>query len=427
MSNAMTSYRQMISGTTSTAELFDGVTYQMARRNVGDLFEIIGAPGALLNREVLPGDIWVRRGEAGLAHSGVIVTPELWRDEQLAEAGVAAESLRPGLYATIREGNQAETGRRIADEDGRVMFDTLMLRPRLTEGISRSGITGTYFLSLNGAPIGRLKSAAGGNAVGDVVSSGNAASYYVSKHLASTRYEDIAIEVGLGMDKSFYEWIKAGWTAAPLRKDGSIIAADFNLNSQSQRKFSNALITEVTIPALDSAAKEPAYMTVKFRPESTRDTSASGKVALSAGKQSVWFSPNFRLEIDGLDCTRVSRIDSFAVQAVAIQSSGDRTPGQGSSVPGKINFPNLRITLAETSAATWRNWHNDFVVKGNNASENEKNGSLKFLAADLKKELGRIEFYNLGLYRLARESEIASDVAARMKAELYCQRMDFVV
>jgi hypothetical protein len=285
--------------------------------------------------------------------------------------------------------------------------------PTTTAGGSRAISAGHFFLLFDGATVGELKSADGGNAIGPRFPK------------TSDRYEDFTIRLGFGLKQPVYDWVKAAWSAAPARKNGAIVTADFNLNAKSQREFSDALITEVTIPALDAGAKEPAYLTVKFRPESTRDTKASGKVAVSIGKQSAaWFSANFRLEIAGLDCTKVTKIDSFTVQ-VPIPSLGEGEPHQGRLVPGKINFPNLRITLPEMSAATWRNWHNDFVIRGNNAPVNEKHGSLKFLAADMKTELGRIDFYNLGIYRLARET--SSDLVARVKAELYCSRMEFAV
>ena len=41
-----------------------------------------------------------------------------------------------------------------------------------------------------------------------------------------------------------------------MRKNGAIIAGDFNYKEKSSRAISKAFITEVTIPALDGASKE---------------------------------------------------------------------------------------------------------------------------------------------------------------------------
>ena len=96
------------------------------------------------------------------------------------------------------------------------------------------------------------------------------------------------------------------------------------------------------------------------------------------------------------------------------------------SKPGRLDFPNLKISLFEASAQTWIDWHDDFVIKGNNGESSEKNGSLTFLSPNRTTELGRIDFFNLGIFKLAfDESDAAPDAIKRVAAELYCERMDF--
>src|SRR4030095_9828169 len=127
------------------------------------------------------------------------------------------------------------------------------------------------------------------------------------------------------MSKDVYDCINASWSGNYQRKDGAIVAADHQLTAVSQREFFNALITETTIPALDGASKDPAYLTLKFAPEYTPITKASGKVTgESTKKQKLWLPSNFRLAIDGLDCTKVRGVDSFTVkQSVVTDDIGD--------------------------------------------------------------------------------------------------------
>src|SRR5262249_54672525 len=143
--------------------------------------------------------------------------------------------------------------------------------------------------------------------------------------------------------------------------------------------------------------------------------------------QDMWLPSNFRLEIDGLDCTRVSRIDPFTVKQHAVADQiGDARDFL--KEPGRIEFPNLAVTLAENAAATWLDWFERFVVKGNNADSQEKNGALVFLSPNRQTELARINFFNLGIFKIAHlKAEAAAEQIQRVTAALYCERMELRV
>jgi len=293
---------------------------------------------------------------------------------------------------------------------------------------TRAYLSGNHLLQLDGVNTGLLRSVEGGDAYGEVVTESLGPAYFQKKHLGGVRYADIEMELGLGLTKSFYEWIAASWQMNYARKNGKVVALDFNMVAKSEREFFNALITETTVPALDGASKEPAYRTVRVRPEYTRVRKPSArKVAVAAfGKEArAWLPSNFRVQIDGLDCSKVQRVDSFTVKQTAPQDAvGDARDYE--IVPGRVEFPNLRITLAEVSAESWAAWHQSFVIDGNNDESQEKGGSLVFLSADRKTELAEIRLFNLGIFRLRPERvEGGAEAVRRVTAELYCERMEF--
>lgn len=105
----------------------------------------------------------------------------------------------------------------------------------------------------------------------------------------------------------------------------------------------------------------------------------------------VWLASNFRLEIDGLDCTKVNAIDSFTVkQKAVLDTIGDARDFV--KEPGRLEFPNLTITMAEVAASSWQAWFEDFVINGVNDEQHEKNGALIFLSPNRQTELGRVNF-----------------------------------
>src|SRR3954451_16659309 len=89
------------------------------------------------------------------------------------------------------------------------------------------------------------------------------------------------------------------------RKDGAIVAADFDFKAVSRAEFFTALLTEVTFPSLDAAAKDPAYMTLKFAPEHTTVKAAGGQLESPPRARS---KTAFVFDADGLDGSAVTKI-----------------------------------------------------------------------------------------------------------------------
>jgi hypothetical protein len=262
---------------------------------------------------------------------------------------------------------------------------------------------------LEGTQCGFLSSFSGGEATADVLREPRSTAF-VRKHLANVRYEPITISFGLGLARTVYEWIEEAWNDKPGPRQGSITAVGAS-GAVRTLEFEDAVIVETTLPRLDAGAKEVASIELTIAPTRTEWRKASGPVASQAAKQKQWLAANFKLEIAGLDCSRVAKIDAL--------------PVPGSS---PVDFPALRVTAAASSQQTWTDWRDEFVVKGLNDDTHEKSGSLVYLAPDVKTKLGTVKFSNLGIFRLGSASdEQPRSAIARFVAELYCEKMELVI
>ncbi|MEO8089649.1 MAG: hypothetical protein ABI703_05070 [Gemmatimonadales bacterium] len=290
---------------------------------------------------------------------------------------------------------------------------------------SRSYGSGNFALKLDGIPVGSLKSLAGGAALGDVVVERLGPDKVAKKHLGGIRYEEISFEVGFSA-KPITDWIAASWKGSSARKNGSIQLADYNYNVRGEREFTSALITGTTIPTLDGGSKEPGFLTVTLAPEAVRQMAGSGRLASADVRGKQWMTSNFRFEMDGLDATRVIRIDSFTVsQRVTENPVGEMRDYE--KEPAGIVFPNLKVTMAEVSAPSWAKWHEDFVVNGKSSDSEEKNGAIIFLDSSRSNELGRVNLFHCGIFRFGSEPAVAHhEGVARVTADLYCERMELV-
>ena len=302
---------------------------------------------------------------------------------------------------------------------------------------NRSFVSGNFSLNLEGVKTGFIKSVEGGSVTADVVEEKPGPSGFIKKHIGNPKYEDITLQLGFSNAKDVYDWIAASWKMNFQRKNGSIVAADFRRQPRSERLFFNALITETTIPACDASSFEPGFLTVTLTSELTRLVKPGAALPPPLPPH-VWRPSNFRLVIDGLDTSRVSKIDAFTVkQSVTTDDTGQtRDP---TKEPGKLEFPNLKITLSEVTAQSWIDWHEDFVIKGNNSDDKERSGTLELLSANRQTVLARIHFFNMGIVSVGPAKAVKNpcqagcpvdqddiqDVIGKMQAELYVERMEF--
>lgn len=283
-------------------------------------------------------------------------------------------------------------------------------------------VGGPSLLELDGAQVGALMSVDGGELVAEVVVEPIGQEPFAKKRLGGVRYEELVLGLEVGTAGDVYPWIAESWKGQAKSRDGAIVETDARLAPQARREFRHALITETTIPTLDAASKAPGQLTVKLAPEEVKRTKAGGAAGQRAGaKQKQWLASNFRLELDGLETKNVNKIDAFTVkQTVATDDVGDVRIVERE--PGKLEFPNLRVTLGQASLQSWSDWFDDFVVKGDNGEDKEKNGAIVFLDATLKQELGRVELKNVGIFALRRQP--STEQVARVTAELYVESME---
>jgi len=296
----------------------------------------------------------------------------------------------------------------------------------------RAFVAGKYGVDIGGNFAGWVQSVEGGHATSDVVQEKMGPDHIIRKHIAGVKYEDISVVCGTGMSKQFYQWAKDSFDHNYTRKDGAVIQADYNHKEMSRLSFYHALISEVGFPALDAASKDACKMTIKFHPETTRTTTSMGGGPAIGGQmkqnlQKKWLPANFRLKIDGLDdaSKRVNKIEAITVKQKNVEHSvGEQRDYE--QEPAHLEVPNLVITFPESHADSFYKWHEDFVIKGNNGDDKEKGATLEYLTPNLQEVLFTLNFHHLGIFKLTPDKqEAGSENIRRLKAEMYCETIDF--
>lgn len=280
-------------------------------------------------------------------------------------------------------------------------------------------------LEIEGQFVDHLRSIEGGFPKGDIVSNGSASSNIVKKHMAGAKMQDIVIQCDPLMPKSLFDWIAATLARQSMRRNGALLTADMNLTEQSRLQFNNALLSEFTIPPLDTASKEPVFFTVKIAPETTAAQAGKGLKlpAFSPSKSKAVIASNFRLSIPGLDCSHVVRIEELTFkQSIAPDQLG--MSREQILHPAKLEYPNLTVLLPEAFAGTFYGWYQDMVLKGNVGEQSEKMATLELMDQAFRTPLLTVTFTHLGIFGFSPQRYVAGSETPRMvKVEMYCEQM----
>jgi len=296
----------------------------------------------------------------------------------------------------------------------------------VTEGLIDPRLDGEFFFfELDKTPSGFVQSPSGGNAEAEVILEKLGTDTIQRKRPGRVKYGDITLKAGVGSNKAVYEWMKAVLDRKPTHRSGTFTAADANFTINGSGTFTNGLISEVTIPALDGGSKEPAYVRMKVEQEATSFFARSGRLPSGRGSTSPP-AVTWKFEADGLETSRVNKIEAITIKQKIVEFS-DGTSRDYQKEPTSVEIPNLAVWLpADESSKSWLEYFDSFVIKGNNTEDQEKTGSLAFFDAGKGGELARLTFSHLGIFKLTPEKvESGGENIRRIKAEMYCEDITF--
>jgi len=291
----------------------------------------------------------------------------------------------------------------------------------------RGHVAGKFALDLDGQDAGWIMSVEGGLATSEVVTEKIGAEPFAKKHIGNVKYEDVKVTCGSGMSKVFWEWVESSMNLKYTRKNGAVIACDFNFNEVSRLNFFNALVTEIGFPALDAASKDAMKLNLSYKPEYTRNVGKAGGAPKATTKrdQNLWSPANFKIVAEGLNgsLSRCSKIEALAIkQKVSENPIGEMRDYE--CEPASMEIPNLVVTVAESHADEFYKWHEDFVINGNCGEKQEKNFAIQYLDQTRKTVLMELELMRCGIFKLTPDKvEAGMEAVRKVKCEMYVEEM----
>jgi phage tail-like protein len=309
---------------------------------------------------------------------------------------------------------------------------------------TRPYISSRFVLELDdsgsGQYMGTLQSIEGGTFKSEVLEEKVGGSGAVTKYPGRPKFEDVTIQVGMTMAPRFWRWLAKSFTYDAQRVDGSLVALDFDNRERWRRRFSGALIREVTIPTLDGAAKEPAYLTVKFAVETIKEEQSGNNKYPGEQqykdeweRQRMWLPSMFTFKVDGIsrDPTETCKIDSFSIKQEIIENPIGKFL-ENQKEPGRVEFPTIGVTILQRDAGPWMKWWDALVREGKHVLSQQHTGHIWFLPRDAvgsgqlqRKPLLTLDLFGvtiLGLGPVKHDSK--QNQLQKVKLDLACERID---
>lgn len=284
---------------------------------------------------------------------------------------------------------------------------------------SRSYTTGRTVLEVGGKVVGAPLGVSGGGVVGEVQAAGT------DKRVASSRPEEIELQVSNGLDASFWSLIAQALQPGTTRITGSVAFLDGSLREAQKLAWTDGILTEFGIPGLDAAAKDLGYFNLRILPERASRTWGSGAAsaaATTAGLTKRWQLNGFRLSVAGLNTASVSKVEPFAIRAGAVQEKAYGDQKVSVITPSKRTISDLVFTLRESDAKSVIDWYN-LMVQGRPA---EKSATLELLSPGGAREpIAAFDLEGVGIYRLDVEKSEGGETERRLQAFAYVENARF--
>jgi hypothetical protein len=294
----------------------------------------------------------------------------------------------------------------------------------------RAYSSGSFIVHVDGRAVASVSSFSGGGASASAVVDALAAAGYPKKRPGPVTYEDIDLSVGAALDPVLAAWVSDTVNKAqPIHKSGHITMVDATGKEHSRTTWSSGFLGRITFPRLDGASKDAALIQLGITPASTEfsmagagQADAGAAVTKTALKKAI--VANFRIKIDGLDLSRVARIEPLSLEFKTASAPGKEALRREKAA-GRIDVSNLVFSVDASRAEDIHKWHEDFIVKGRNGDENEKRGTLELLSPTLEPIL-ELRLGGIGVLKVEPE-ESTGEAVRRLRVEAYVESLELKV
>ena len=252
------------------------------------------------------------------------------------------------------------------------------------------------------------------------------------KQLGRPKFDDIKFQIGMSGSAPFYKWVEDFFKGTQTRKNGAILAGDFNYNVRAKRIFKEGLLRELTLPALDANGKDALYANVTLAVERIDYQPGGGSDKLdpqvgNVENTKLWKQADFKFNLAGFDMTGVNKIEPITLKQNIIEyaSGGLRVI---TKTPSTMEYPNVTFTVPEShvkSLIDHFNLYGNAEQKMQDFTSRIPEGSIEYLGSDHSTK-ATLKMFQLEVFNIQPDkADSGTDNIKNVKVELFCEKMEF--
>ena len=276
-------------------------------------------------------------------------------------------------------------------------------------------------LEIDGRHAGFLRSFDGGGAFAEVIETPNTGAP-TDKSIGTPLYDDIVASCQFP-DGPLAAWVTEFLDGKAPVHDGAVILLDLNRQPVRRLEWHQGAVFSVAFPGLDAQAKESGLVTITIRPTTTKDVGGGSAVSTPAQKLTRgWLTGNFALSMPGIDCTRVTKVEPLVVTQTYLAPAS----GRGTPTPGPVHVGDLVVSVTASGASDFVRWGEDFIVAGHNTKSHEKDATIRYLAANLRDDVARLNVRAIGIFRVDHESTVTNAArTSQVRITMYAEQVQW--
>ena len=264
------------------------------------------------------------------------------------------------------------------------------------------GFTPRFAMTIGGKTAGYVNSAKGGHMQAECSKLDPSSDNRQRKHIVGVKYTPFEIDIALGMSGDMCTWIQDTMDKRHSRQSGELVVADNDCCARQARVWHEALITEVTFPALSGDAKDTAFLKVKFDPEWVEYQSRGGEdikgIMESSGKE--FSGRNYSFLVDSMPTGRCTKVESFTFKQEIVENGyGEATHPE--KLAGKPEIPDISAEFAinTDNINDWQAWAQDYIARGSSHESNNLTGAIEYRDSE-NSEAARVDLMGIGLQEM---------------------------